>query len=408
MSARANNLRSAAAVRAAGHRMLEEAIVGELEYWSLQLDRLPEVARYVANVTRQSYPDLRVPFHSRWRHFHVAGIDRWSKIAKTRLFRSARERARTEYDLAIISVLLDAGSGGVWRYLDRETGLSLAASEGLALASLDLFASGVLSAVPGDPLRADAARLTAITQDEVMAAFQVTSTNPLAGLEGRVALLNRLGHVCQSAATWFHRDGTVRPGHLFDKAAESADPASGIPAPLLLRLVLNGLGPIWPSRIVIDGVGLGDAWPYPRWDTNAERGIVPFHKLSQWLTYSLLEPSEAAGISVTDMDGLTGLAEYRNGGLFVDLGVVEPRSPDDLAKAHEVGSPLIVEWRALTVALVDLLAPLVRAELGISAGAMPLASLLQGGTWSAGRKIASLKRQGGQPPIRIVSDGTTF
>jgi hypothetical protein len=117
---------------------------------------------------------------------------------------------------------------------------------------------------------------------------------------------------------------------------------------------------------------------------------------------------DEAVVGVTDIDGLAGLAEYRNGGPFVDLGVIEPRSPDDLATAQAVASPLIVEWRALTVALIDRLAPLVRAELGIPAGAVPLSSLRQGGAWSAGRKIASLRRQARQRPILIASDGTTF
>ena len=86
--------------------------------------------------------------------------------------------------------------------------------------------------------------------------------------------------------------------------------------------------------------------------------LVPFHKLSQWLAYSLIEPLEALGIVVTGIDELTGLAEYRNGGLFIDLGVLRPRDPAVLGNAHEPGSEIVVEWRALTVALLDRLAPL--------------------------------------------------
>ena len=55
---------------------------------------------------------------------------------------------------------------------------------------------------------------------------------------------------------------------------------------------------------------------------------MPFHKLSQWLVYSLIEPLAAAGFNVTAIDGLTGLAEYRNGGLFIDSGVIVARDPD--------------------------------------------------------------------------------
>jgi hypothetical protein len=39
---------------------------------------------------------------------------------------------------------------------------------------------------------------------------------------------------------------------------------------------------------------------------------------------------------------------------------------------------------------------------------LPLAKILQGGTWAAGRKIARERRADGSPPLRVVSDGTVF
>ena len=149
-------------------------------------------------------------------------------------------------------------------------------------------------------------------------------------------------------------------------------------------------------------MALGDCWQHPA------LGLVPLHKLSQWLAYSLVEPLQAAGITVTELDALTGLAEYRNGGLFVDLGVLRLRDPADESRAHAVGDPLVVEWRALTVALLDVLAPLVCARLGVSAEDFPLACLLEGGTWRAGREAARARRADGAPPLRIISDGTVF
>jgi hypothetical protein len=73
-----------------------------------------------------------------------------------------------------------------------------------------------------------------------------------------------------------------------------------------------------------------------------------------------------------------------------------------------VDAPSIVEWRALTVIGLDRLADAVRGELGVSAEAFPLARVLEGGTWSAGRRIAAQRRPGGGPPLNIVSDGTVF
>ncbi len=60
------------------------------------------------------------------------------------------------------------------------------------------------------------------------------------------------------------------------------------------------------------------------------------------------------------------------------------------------------------MALLDRVAALVRAQLGLDACALPLARVLEGGTWSAGRRIARERRADGGPPIRVVSEGTVF
>jgi hypothetical protein len=135
--------------------------------------------------------------------------------------------------------------------------------------------------------------------------------------------------------------------------------------------------------------------------------MIPFHKLSQWLTYSLLEPLERLGLTITDLHLLTGLAEYRNGGLLVDCGVIVPTTSQYNKLHWDIGSELVVEWRALTVPLLDELAERIRKVLGKSAAQLPLAKVLQGGTWSAGRVIARAKRDDGSAPITVRSDGTS-
>ena len=204
---------------------------------------------------------------------------------------------------------------------------------------------------------------------------------------------------------WFG-DTPARPGNLFDSlTANRTSVALGD----ALRAVLQGLSAIWPGRIAIEGVNLGDVWRHSAIvRDDATHGLVPFHKLSQWLTYSLVEPMREAGVEVTGVDALTGLAEYRNGGLFIDLGVLALRDPGAAVSPLAPGSELVVEWRALTVALLDRLAPLVWERLGLAAAPPPLAKMLEGGTWSAGRRIAAERRPGGGPPIEVVSDGTVF
>ena len=355
---------------------------------------------------RANYPDLKVPLHARWRHFGIGGHDLWAETANRAAWRDATARARAEFDLAIVSVLLDAGAGPDWHYHDAATGVTLGRSEGLALASLRMFEAGLFSADPRDPLRADAARLAIMTSDDLAAGFTAGAHNPLAGLDGRAALLARLGRHMGEKPDVFAINDTARAGGLFDLLAKQG---GALPAPEILRALLIHLGAIWSDRLSLGGVPLGDTWRHRAIKRDdASNGLMPLHKLSQWLSYSLIEPLQTAGITVRDIDGLTGLAEYRNGGLFVDAGVIVPRDADDAARAHPVDAEFVVEWRALTVALLDRLLPLVRDILGVKPDNFPLGALLEGGTWAAGRKLAKDKRADGGPPFQVISDGTVF
>jgi hypothetical protein len=284
-------------------------------------------------------------------------------------------------------------------------------SEGLGVASFRAFMAGVFSADKAQPWRVDAAALRQVDAAVLRAVFQSSPSNPLVGLEGRAGLLVRLGEAIAFEA---QRDGVpARPALLFDRATAGGTRHT-VTASALLQLVLQVLGPIWTSGNRVMGAPAGDTWPH-RWagvDTGAgedrvTRGWVPFHKLSQWLSYSLVEPLQWAGVRVEALDALTGLPEYRNGGLLLDSGVIVPRDPRSLERRWKPGDEFIVEWRALTVTLLDELAGQVRASIGASAESMPLARILEGGTWAAGRELAAELR-GGAPPLQIDSDGTLF
>ncbi|MDO8876733.1 MAG: URC4/urg3 family protein [Pseudolabrys sp.] len=406
-TAAALSLLSAQAVRTRAQRMLQLALDDKLPHFRVDLSRLDATAERVIAITRQAYPSLDIPFHSRWRHFVVDGEDRFGAIASRVVWPDRTARARAEFDLAIVSVFLDAGAGAQWRYSDAVTGNKIGRSEGLALASLDMFAQGVFSADPDDPLRVDASVLAKLSAEQLARSFQVAPDNPLVGLEGRATLLRALGKLVAANTEIFANNDTARPGGLFDRLVTLH--GDNLAAPDILLELLHQLGPIWPSRITLGGVPLGDCWKHPALVTaDATNGLVPLHKLSQWLSYSLIEPLQRAGVTVTDIDGLTGLAEYRNGGLFVDGGVLALRDPALLDQAHEAGSPLVVEWRALTVALLDRLAAVIREKLGMNAETLPLAKVLEGGTWATGRTMAREKRSDGAPPISVISDGTVF
>jgi len=402
------SLLNARAVRERAQRILAIGLEDKLPNFRIHLDRMDSVVDLVLETTRKAYPSLAVPFHSRWRHFVTNNDDRWADIADQTKWPDLAGRARAEFDLAMVSVFLDAGAGPTWRYHDPKTGLAIGRSEGLGLASLAMFERGAFSANPREPLRVDADVLANLTVTDLRRGFQVSDHNVLVGLEGRVDLLRRLGALVASKPDVFGRLDAPRPGGLFDRLAMLAEKMQ-LPAPAILSELLQQLGPIWPSRLTLGGVALGDCWKHPALITNdATSGLVPLHKLSQWLAYSLIEPLQRAGIRVTDIDGLTGLAEYRNGGLFVDAGVLAFRDGKDASREHEVASPLVVEWRALTVALLDRVADGMRQRLGLDATSLPLAKVLEGGTWAAGRRLARERREDASPPVKVISDGTVF
>jgi hypothetical protein len=392
------------AIRERAGAVLAAGLAGRLAHFTIDLSRLAAIGDLVATVTRERHPSGTVPLHSRWRHFDVGGHDRVAALERALGRLSIDARVRAKLDLAVVSVLLDAGAGPGWRYVEAETGQPHARSEGLAVASFRMFEAGFFSADPAEPARVDAHALLTITDDRLAAALQVSADNPLAGLAGRAALLRQLGHALQHAPELFGKR-EPRPGHVLDTLREQSR-AGRVEAAEILRAVLKGLGSIWPGRLTLDGVNLGDVWPHPAaGGTGPGAGLVPLHKLSQWLTYSLIEPLTEAGLIVTGLDRLTALAEYRNGGLLLDTGVLSPRHRAVLGETHRPGDEVVVEWRALTVALLDRLAPLVRARLGVRD--LPLASILEGGTWAAGRRLAD-ERRGGAPPIHIDSDGTVM
>ncbi|KAJ2767553.1 hypothetical protein IWQ56_003282, partial [Coemansia nantahalensis] len=224
----------------------------------------------------------------------------------------------------------------------------------------------------------------------------------------------------------------ARPGFMLDYLSRCTEQPKTVSIDSIWEVIVDGLAPVWPaSRTQLDGVSLGDVWPCPALANTptadgarpapSPSSLVPFHKLSQWLTWSLLEAIvKLAKLTVSGTESLTGLPEYRNGGLLVDMGVLELNAADrerGLAAGGAVpqfdgGDPVIVEWRALTVVLLDKVAELVRQKCGLPDDAIPdmfLARVLEGGTWKAGREIAArLRGDSKDPPINIPPGAPSF
>jgi hypothetical protein len=406
--AAARRLMNAQAVRERSRQIFSLAVSGGLKHFTVDTGRFEAACDYVVRTIRANYPKMAVPPFARWRQFSVGEVDRWSKIAGNRAWADRIAHGRAAVDLAVVSVLLDAAPGRKWAFAEADTGETFGRGEGQAVACLTMFGRGVFSADPYDPLRADARRLSGLTAEELADGFQASRANPLAGLEERLAVLTRLGEVVAARTDVFGTPDGPRPGGLVDYFARVAD-GGRISAPHILEVLLDVLMPVWPGHFRLGSTPLGDTFAHPALRTgDATDGLVPLHRLAQWLVYSLIEPLVWSGFQVTDLDGLTALAEYRTGGLMVDMGVLKIRSHSATTEIFPVDHELVVEWRALTVASVDRLADGIRKRISRTADTFALPCIIEGGTWAAGRRIAREKRSDGAPPIRVANEGTYF
>jgi hypothetical protein len=345
------------------------------------------------------------------------------------------EQTRRVLDLFLVSVLLDAGAGNTWTY-KAQNGRVYRRSEGLAVASLEMFQAGAFSSNPQNKTQVDAEGLATMTPERMAQGLQVSQTNAMSGLEGRTALLARLSHALRQSPEIF--GAAARPGHVLDYLQQHPSGIKfnggvSVPVTVLWSVLMDGLATIWPAgRTQLDGKGLGDAWPYSRFKSSPpHEAIIPFHKLSQWLAYSLMQPmTKLSNVHFSGSSLLTGLPEYRNGGLFIDLGVLTLRRESaerglalfkensklpgqqsvEVVPMFEPHDDVIVEWRAMTVALLDVVHGMVNTKLALSgARALSLPQVLEAGTWKAGREIAEVQRPNTRgSPIALLSDGTVF
>ena len=400
-------LREPATIRERCANITAAVEAGDSAWFRIDDSRCAYTARLVAELTLRQYPGLNVPYHSRWRHFEAGGIDLVQTLRGLIGPWQDEALARASLDLAVVSVLLDAGAGPDWSW--QEPGGTIhTRSEGLGVASFHAFVNGAFSSERGKPLQVDARGLQRIDAPHLATLLQVSPDNPLLGLEGRAALLRRLGEALETQESAFGLfGGPARPGALFDLLAGKTQ-GSTIEAAELLRALLDHFSSVWLTPSRIDDTPLGDVWRHRRAGGRGDSaGWAPFHKLSQWLAYSLVEPFESAGFQVAGLDALTALPEYRNGGLLIDSGWLQLRDAARGPRSWQVGDELVIEWRALTVCLIDKLAESVRGLLKLDAQQLPLASLLQGGTWGTGRQLA-MELRSGLPPLSIETDGTVF
>ncbi|KAK3182619.1 hypothetical protein K4F52_006069 [Lecanicillium sp. MT-2017a] len=423
-------LLSLRAIRDRAQLVWRAAKAGDLTHFDLHLDKLGHAADFVISVIQRDFgPDQygTIPPHGRWQHFEVGNVPRVQKMidAWKSIGVDDKEVARRLIDLFFVSVLLDAGAGDYWRFVEPETDKKYERSEGIAVASFYMFnagdfadpSAGVSTSVDGNGLKT-------MTAEKLGSGFQVSDSNPILGLVSRAALLRSLGESLLEHPEVFGSQG--RPGNLVDYMIQSSNDPSELDLLKFWDVLQMLLIPAWPKdRTSVRGFAIGDAWPLSTLKNYSEPSkddatscIQPFHKLTQWLTYSLMVPFQRIlGIKWKNTESLTALAEYRNGGLFVDLGIItlkkEAYDRGIKASGQELpqfgaGDDVIVEWRALTLNLLDKVYEIIGSRLGDQAH-LTMAQVLEAGTWKSGREIAAkLRPETKSSPIIIQSDGTVF
>lgn len=401
-------LRDPQTIRERSEQLFTRALNDESEYFAIDNAKILPCCEFVLKHAKKENPTLEVPFHSRWRHFSIGNINRVQLLQEAPNFpQSTIEQGRLWYELVLISVLLDAGAGSNWLYHEKSTNKTWSRSEGLAIASFDMFKNGLFSHCKTNKLQATYEGLKNLNIEDISVGMQVNEKNPLLGVEGRSQLINALANVIKENPHIFKDN---RLGSIYDYVIEHAATESKvISAPKVLSIILDTFSKIWPGRVSIGSENMGDVWQH-----NAIKGqgltnnLIPFHKLSQWLTYSLLEPLQWQGYSITGLEQMTGLAEYRNGGLFIDTNVIIIKDRNLLTIPQKPNSEAIIEWRALTICLLDSLWKKALILTQKSKHEFPLVSFLEAGTWKAGRICAFNNSPDGNPPINIISDGTVF
>ncbi|CCC11234.1 unnamed protein product [Sordaria macrospora k-hell] len=410
-------LRSLGAVRERCKIVTEKALRNELNHFDVDMHKFEDVVSFVANIIKRDYdaPFTSIPGHGRHQHFAIGGRDRIAHLLST--FPEDvdnTEKCKRMIDLFLVSVLLDAGAGTQWSYKSNENGRIYRRSEGIAVASLEMFKTGLFSGNKNNKYQVDKDGLASLTVEKLAQGLQSGPGNEMAGIEGRAHLLIRLGQALEEKTEFFGADG--RPGnmldHILDHPSTQATNGLIVPLPVLWNVLMSGLAPS-------NGVA--------PWES-----ILPFHKLTQWLTYSLMQPMQSImKIQFAGQELLTGLPEYRNGGLFIDLGVLTLKKEDmdrglahytsycertgtkenEVAPMFEPSDDVIVEWRGVTVGFLDKLCVEVNKALEkeLQGNELTLAQMLEAGSWKGGREIAEVSRPNTkEPPILIDSDGTVF
>lgn len=420
-------------VRERCYKVQEAANRNRLNHFDVDQSKLEEMIQFVILIIKRDYDTPSdIPVYGRWRHFNIGGRQRLHSLMQswTSLGQSPLEQTRKLIDILVIACLMDMKPCQTYCYTEHSTGRVFKRKDGIAIAMLDLFLSGAFSTDPSIPHRVDSEGLVNFSLETLRNGLQFNENNSFVGIEERLEILNHLGHVLNTRKDYFGNENQ-RPGNMMDYLLSHPSTIKTKKGPLIsietIWPVVQEMGELWSAEEGIGGTpGLGDVWPCPAISNNKDDNLVSFHKLSQWIIYSIIEPMEKLlGATIEGDDLLTPLPDYCNGGFLIDTGFLTLKPVDndrgiknyhansllpyqpkvEVAPMFDMSDPVVTEWRALTVAYLDLVCERVRQSFGLSKKLLSLSQLVQGGTWSAGRELAEISRPNThEPPIVIKID----
>lgn len=388
-------------IRRAARALFNLAQLGELEHFELHAATLDTL---VKDMTRGLEPAQVAP-HTQWRNFEQDGIQRIAAFNKqlSSSLSTPMDCAQARLDLLFLNEALETGGNGTWRYYDALSDRTLTRTEALATATLRLLQNGFFSAYPEAPFRVDAIRLRQITESQLATSLQISNENQiLGGVEAKLARLSTLANYLENTPEFKDRSGS-RPGNILNFFRPRADMA----LEPLFTFLAQSLTSIWPGN-THNGRAIGDAWHHSALKSDSVlQGIVPIHRITQWLHYAIAPALSESGLHSFPTTDLSGLPGYRNTGLLIDSGIIQPRSQDLLSREHLLGDEPIVELRCLTIGVMGRALESIHQQLSLDHDTFPMAKL-NGLFWHAGRAKASGLRPGGSPPFSVRDQGVPF
>lgn len=394
-----------AEIRARAHRLLDFAEDKRLRHLSVNPGKLKDTVTEVMKATLAAYPDLQIPPYGFWRNLEAGGIDRWGALAGARDFQGPMEMLASAADLALLAAIMRTRSPQGWRYRETRTGATVQGRQATALAAFNMFAAGSFSADPIDPFRVDAETLIRLEAHEIANGLQWDQEADAAFVGGLQAQLKSFGEALALRPDLFAEGETTRPGLLATRMADAA--AESVSAETLLDNLLSAFAPVWRGGATANNVDLGDCFGLSQIFDELPDRILPFQLPAQEMVYALVEPFAWAGYEISHLNALTGPGDPEHTALFIGTGVLELEpevsSPDEAEALDRA-----IEIRAVTMALIDRLAEMVRKELDVTNDLLPLTCILEGGTSRAGSDILRKKRLPVKNLGSILNPGPVF